>query len=83
MTRTRAVLAASAILCLGGTSSQTTAIRAAQAAMPSVGIGTVAPMRAFPPPARPTEAVVSGMRTPIGVAPDCRGNWILANTVLP
>jgi parallel beta-helix repeat protein len=25
----------------------------------------------------------SGMRTPIGVAPDCRGNWILANTVLP
>ena len=24
-----------------------------------------------------------GMRNPIGVAPDCRGNWILSNLVLP
>jgi len=64
MSRSRAALAASAILCLGGTLGQATTIRAPQAAMPSVGIGTVAQLRAFPPPALPTEAVVSGYTLP-------------------
>jgi hypothetical protein len=64
MTRTRAVLAASAILCLGGTFGPATTIRAARAAMPSVGIGTIAQLRAFPPPALPMEALVSGYTLP-------------------
>jgi len=64
MTRTRTALAASAILCLCGTLGETTTIRAAQVAMPSVGIGTIAQLRAFPPPALPTEAVVSGYTLP-------------------
>jgi hypothetical protein len=64
MTLIPRVLSASAILCLAGATGKPTPLRAATSSVPSVGIGVMYQLRAYPPPAVPTEANVSGYHVP-------------------
>jgi len=62
MTRTLRGPGASAILCLAGTMSLHAP--AGATTLPTIGIGTIAQLRALAPPAVPTEAILAGYTLP-------------------